>query len=96
MHCLEFNTTVKGTQQWKQYPHRFRDSGRCNYTAELLRHLEFHTSDKVIHSKDITLLNISNPRKKLTTVAIISIIVCVGEPISRGKKNVTFPYIVMM
>ena len=93
MHCLEFNITVKDNQQWKHYSLRVRDTGKGNHRAELLHYLEFHTSDKAIYSKDITLVNISNPRTKLTTAAIISIIVCVGEPISR-ETNVTFPYIV--
>ena len=55
MHYLEFSTTVKGNQQWKHYPLRIRDTGKGNHPAELLHHLEFHNSDKVIYSKDSTL-----------------------------------------
>jgi len=95
MHCLEFSTTVKFNQQRKHYPLRIQDTGKGNHPAELLRHFEFHTSDKLIYPKDSTLLNVSNPRAKLTTVAIISIIVCFGEPVSL-ETNVTFPYIVIM
>jgi hypothetical protein len=57
MHCLEFNTTDNGNQQWKHYPLRVQDTGKGNHPAELLHHLEFHTSDRVIYSTDITLLN---------------------------------------
>jgi hypothetical protein len=95
VHCLVFSTTVKGNQQWKHYPLRIRDTGKGNHPAELLHNLEFHTSDKVLYSKDSQLINASNARGKLTTVAIISILGCFGEPFSR-ETNVTFPYIVIM